>query len=213
MELTIYNIKGEKTDRTVTLNDSVFGIDPNDHAIYLDTKQYLANQRQGTHSTLEKSMMSGSTRKLKKQKGTGTARAGSIKSPIFRGGARVFGPQPRDYSFKLNKKLKQLARISALSYKARENNIVVVEDFNFEQPKTRLFVDMLNKLQLSEKKTLMVLGESNNSLFLSSRNLKRAKVVRACDLNTYEILKANNLIILESSLSEIEKSFENLNHA
>ncbi len=213
MELTIYNIKGEKTDRTVTLSDSVFGIDPNDHAIYLDTKQYLANQRQGTHSSLEKSMMSGSTRKLKKQKGTGTARAGSIKSPIFRGGARVFGPQPRDYSFKLNKKLKQLARISALSYKARENNIVVIEDINFEQPKTRLFVDMLNKLQLSEKKTLMVLGESNNSLFLSSRNLKRAKVVRACDLNTYEILKANNLIILESSLSEIEKSFENLNHA
>ena len=213
MELTIYNIKGEKTDRTVTLNDSVFGVEPNDHAIYLDTKQYLANQRQGTHSTLEKSMMSASTRKIKKQKGTGTARAGSIKSPIFRGGARVFGPQPRDYSFKLNKKLKQLARISALSYKARENNIMVVEDFNFEQPKTRLFVDMLNKLQLSEKKTLMVLGESNNSLFLSSRNLKRAKVVRACDLNTYEILKANNLIILESSLSEIEKTFENLNHA
>lgn len=213
MELTIYNIKGEKTDRTVTLSDSVFGIDPNDHAIYLDTKQYLANQRQGTHSSLEKSMMSGSTRKLKKQKGTGTARAGSIKSPIFRGGARVFGPQPRDYSFKLNKKLKHLARVSALSYKARENNIVVLEDFNFEQPKTRLFVDMLNKLQLSEKKTLMVLGESNNSLFLSSRNLKRAKVIRACDLNTYEILRANNLIILESSLSEIEKSFENLNHA
>lgn len=213
MELTIYNIKGEKTDRTVTLSDSVFGIDPNDHAIYLDTKQYLANQRQGTHSSLEKSMMSGSTRKLKKQKGTGTARAGSIKSPIFRGGARVFGPQPRDYSFKLNKKLKHLARVSALSYKARENNIVVLEDFNFEQPKTRLFVDMMNKLQLSEKKTLMVLGESNNSLFLSSRNLKRAKVIRACDLNTYEILRANNLIILESSLSEIEKSFENLNHA
>ena len=209
MELTVYNIKGEKTDRTITLNDSVFGIDPNDHAIYLDTKQYLANQRQGTHSTLEKSMMSGSTRKLKKQKGTGTARAGSIKSPIFRGGARVFGPQPRDYSFKLNKKLKQLARVSALSYKARENNITVLEDFNFDEPKTRLFVDMLSKLQLSEKKTLMVLGESNNSLFLSSRNLKRAKVIRACDLNTYEILRANNLIILESSLAEIEKTFEN----
>ena len=209
MELTVYNNKGEKTDRTVTLSDSVFGVEPNDHAIYLDTKQYLANQRQGTHSTLEKSTMSASTRKIKKQKGTGSARAGSIKSPIFRGGARVFGPHPRDYSFKLNKKLKQLARLSALSYKARENNIMVLEDFNFEQPKTRLFVDMLGKLQLSEKKTLMVLSESNNSLFLSSRNLKRARVIRACDLNTYEILRANNLIILESSLSEIEKTFEN----
>lgn len=209
MELTIYNIKGEKTNRTVTLNDSVFGVEPNDHAIYLDTKQYLANQRQGTHSALEKSTISGSTRKIKKQKGTGTARAGSIKSPLFRGGARVFGPRPRDYSFKLNKKLKQLARLSALSYKARENNIMVVEDFNFEQPKTRLFVEMLSKLQLSEKKTLMVLSESNNSLLLSSRNLKRARVIRACDLNTYEILKANNLIILESSLPEIEKTFEN----
>lgn len=209
MELTIYNIKGEKTSRTITLNDSVFGIEPNDHAIYLDTKQYLANQRQGTHSALEKSTISGSTRKIKKQKGTGGARAGSIKSPLLRGGARVFGPRPRDYSFKLNKKLKQLARVSALSYKARENSIVVIEDFNLEQPKTRFFVDMLSKLQLSEKKTLMVLGASNNSLFLSSRNLKRARVIRACDLNTYEILKANNLIILESSLSEIEKTFEN----
>ena len=168
MELTIYNIKGEKTSRTITLNDSVFGIEPNDHAIYLDTKQYLANQRQGTHSALEKSTISGSTRKIKKQKGTGGARAGSIKSPLL-----------------------------------------VVEDFNFEQPKTRFFVDMLDKLQLSEKKTLMVLGASNNSLFLSSRNLKRARVIRACDLNTYEILKANNLIILESLLSEIEKTFEN----
>ncbi|MDY0102773.1 MAG: 50S ribosomal protein L4 [Lentimicrobium sp.] len=209
MELTVYNIKGEKTSRTISLNDSVFGIDPNDHAIYLDTKQYLANQRQGTHSSKEKSTVSGSTRKLKKQKGTGGARAGSIKSPLLRGGARVFGPQPRDYSFKLNKKLKQLARLSALSYKARENSIVVIEDFNFEKPKTSLFVEMLDKLQLSEKKTLMVLGESNNSLYLSSRNLRRAKVVRACDLNTYEILRANNLIILESSVSEIEKTFEN----
>ncbi len=209
MELTVYNIKGEKTSRTISLNDSVFGIDPNDHAIYLDTKQYLANQRQGTHSSKEKSTISGSTRKLKKQKGTGGARAGSIKSPLLRGGARVFGPQPRDYSFKLNKKLKQLARLSALSYKAKENNIMVIEDFNFEKPKTSLFVEMLEKLQLSEKKTLMVLSESNNSLYLSSRNLRRAKVVRACDLNTYEILRANNLIILESSVSEIEKTFEN----
>jgi large subunit ribosomal protein L4 len=209
MELTIYNIKGEKTNRTISLDDTVFGIDPNDHAIYLDTKQYLANQRQGTHSSKEKSTVSGSTRKLKKQKGTGGARAGSIKSPLLRGGARVFGPQPRDYSFKLNKKLKQLARLSALTYKARENSIVVIEDFEFEKPKTKLFIEMLSNLQLSEKKSLMVLGESNNTLYLSSRNLKRTKVIRACDLNTYEILKANSLIILESSVSEIEKTFAN----
>jgi large subunit ribosomal protein L4 len=209
MELTIYNTKGEKTSRTVTLNDSIFGIDPNDHAIYLDTKQYLANQRQGTHSSKEKSSVSGSTRKLKRQKGTGGARAGSIKSPLMRGGARVFGPQPRDYSFKLNKKLKELARMSALTYKAKENNIMVIEDLNFEAPKTKLFVELLNNLQLSEKKTLMVLSESNKALYLSSRNLKRAKVIRACDLNTYEILRANNLIILESSVSEIEKTFAN----
>ncbi|MCD6658947.1 MAG: 50S ribosomal protein L4 [Lentimicrobium sp.] len=209
MELTIYNLKGEKTNRTVTLNDSIFGIDPNDHAIYLDTKQYLANQRQGTHSSKEKSTVSGSTRKLKRQKGTGGARAGSIKSPLMRGGARVFGPQPRDYSFKLNKKLKELARMSALTYKAKENNIMVIEDLNFEAPKTKLFAELLNNLQLSEKKTLMVLSESNKALYLSSRNLKRAKVIRACDLNTYEILRANNLIILESSVSEIEKTFAN----
>jgi len=209
MELTIYNIKGEKTNRTISLDETVFGIDPNDHAICLDTKQYLATQRQSTHSEKEKSTVSGSTRKLKKQKGTGGARAGSIKSPLLRGGARVFGPQPRDYSFKLNKKLKQLARLSALTYKARENSIVVIEDFEFEKPKTKLFTEMLSNLQLSEKKTLMVLGESNNTLYLSSRNLKRTKVIRACDLNTYEILKANNLIILESSVSEIEKTFAN----
>lgn len=209
MELTIYNFKGEKTNRTVALNDSIFGIVPNDHAIYLDTKQYLANQRQGTHSSKEKSTVSGSTRKLKRQKGTGGARAGSIKSPLMRGGARVFGPQPRDYSFKLNKKLKELARMSALTYKAKENSIMVIEDLNFEAPKTKLFVELLNNLQLSEKKTLMVLSESNKALYLSSRNLKRAKVIRACDLNTYEILRANNLIILESSVSEIEKTFAN----
>ncbi|HOI88234.1 MAG TPA: 50S ribosomal protein L4 [Lentimicrobium sp.] len=209
MELTVYNIKGEKTTKTVTLNDSVFNIEPNDHAIYLDTKQYLANQRQGTHSSLEKSVVSGSTRKLKRQKGTGGARAGSIKSPLMRGGARVFGPQPRDYSFKLNKKLKQLARMSALSYKAKGNEIVVLEDFSFDKPKTKNFIEVLEKLQLSGKKTLMVLSESNKALYLSSRNLKQAKVVRACDLNTYEILRAHNLIILESSVAEIEKTFEN----
>ena len=209
MELTVYNIKGEKTAKTVTLNDSIFNIEPNDHAIYLDTKQYLANQRQGTHSSKEKSTVSGSTRKLKKQKGTGGARAGSIKSPLLRGGARVFGPQPRDYSFKLNKKLKQLARVSALSHKAKDNEIMVVEDFNYDKPRTKNFVELLENLKLSGKKTLMVLGEVNKEVYLSSRNLKQARVIRACDLNTYEILRAHNLIILESSVSEIEKIFEN----
>ncbi len=209
MELAVYNSKGEKTARTVTLSDSIYNIEPNDHAIYLDTKQYLANQRQGTHSSKEKSTVSGSTRKLKKQKGTGGARAGSIKSPLLRGGARVFGPQPRDYGFKLNKKLKQLARLSALSYKAKDSNIVVLEDFSYDKPKTKNFVELLENLKLSGKKTLMVLSESNNSLYLSSRNLKQAKVIRACDLNTYEIIRAKNLIILEGSVAEIENTFQN----
>lgn len=209
MELTVYNTKGEKTARTVTLNDSIYNIEPNDHAIYLDTKQYLANQRQGTHSSKEKSTLSGSTRKLKKQKGTGGARAGSIKSPLLRGGARVFGPQPRDYSFKLNKKLKQLARQSALSYKAKTENIVVVEDFSYESPKTKNFVELLENLKLTGKKTLMVFAESNKAVYLSSRNLRQAKVIRACDLNTYEIIRAKNLIILEGSVAEIEKAFQN----
>ncbi|HLO89646.1 MAG TPA: 50S ribosomal protein L4 [Lentimicrobium sp.] len=209
MELEVYNIKGEKTARTVTLNDSIFNIEPNDHAIYLDTKQYLANQRQGTHSSKEKSTVSGSTRKLKKQKGTGGARAGSIKSPLMRGGARVFGPHPRDYGFKLNHKLKQLARLSALSYKAKNSSIVVLEDPKMEAPKTKNFIQLLDNLKLTGKKTLMVLSESNQALFLSSRNLKSAKVMRAADLNTYEILRAHNLIILEESVTEIEKVFQN----
>ena len=209
MELAVYNIKGEKTDKTVTLNESVFEVTPNDHAIYLDTKQYLANQRQGTHASLEKSMVSGSTKKIKKQKGTGTARAGSRKSPLFRGGARAFGPQPRDYSFKLNKKLKKLARLSALAYKVKENNILVIEDFNFSSPKTSSYASVLSALKLEGRKTLMVLPENIQNIVLSSRNLKKAKVTRACDLNTYDILNAQNLIFLESSVSEIEKSFEN----
>lgn len=209
MELIVYNIKGEKTEKTVTLNDDLFDVTPNDHAIYLDTKQYLANQRQGTHASLEKSMVGGSTKKLKKQKGTGGARAGSRKSPLFRGGARAFGPQPRDYSFKLNKKLKKLARISALAYKVKENNIVVIEDFTFEAPKTQQFLSLLTALKLEGRKTLMVLPENNQNIVISSRNLPKAKVTRACDLNTYDILYANNLIILESSVNEIEKSFEN----
>ncbi len=209
MELVVYNIKGEKTANTVTLNESIFDVTPNDHAIYLDTKQYLANQRQGTHASLEKSMVSGSTKKLKKQKGTGGARAGSRKSPLFRGGARAFGPQPRDYSFKLNKKLKKLARVSALAYKVKENNIVVIEDFNFESPKTKDYVSVLSALKLTGRKTLMVLPDNIQNIVLSSRNIKKAKVTRACDLNTYDILNAQNLILLVSSVNEIEKSFEN----
>lgn len=209
MELAVYNIKGEKTARTVTLSDSIYNIEPNDHAIYLDTKQYLANQRQGTHSSKEKSTISGSTRKLKKQKGTGGARAGSIKSPLLRGGARVFGPQPKDYTFKLNKKLKQLARFSALSYKAKTNNIIVLEDFSYDKPKTKNFVELLEGLKLPGRKTLMVLGEGNNAVYLSSRNLKQARVIRPNDLNTYEIIRANNLVILEGTIAEIEKTFQN----
>lgn len=209
MELEVYNIKGEKTARTVTLSDSIYNIEPNDHAIYLDTKLFLANQRQGTHSTLEKSTISGSTRKLKKQKGTGGARAGSIKSPLLRGGARVFGPRPRDYGFKINQKVKELARISALSYKAKDNGIIVLEEPNIEKPKTKTFIELLDNLKLSGKRTLMVLSESNKTLYLSSRNLKQARVIRACDLNTYEILHAQNLIILEGSIAEIEKVFQN----
>ncbi len=209
MELVVYNIKGEKTAKTVTLNEDIFNVTPNDHAIYLDTKQFLANQRQGTHDSLEKSDLSGSTKKLKKQKGTGGARAGSIKSPLFRGGARVFGPHPRDYSFKLNKKLKKLARLSALAYKAQENHITVLEDFTFETPKTKQFAEVIAALNLGGRKTLMVFPETNLTVVLSARNLPGTKVTRVSDLNTYEILKANNLVLLESSIVEIEKSFGN----
>jgi len=206
MELVVHNISGKETSKKVNLNDEIFGIEPNDHAIYLDTKQYLANQRQGTHSSKGKSELSGSTRKIKRQKGTGTARAGSIKSGLFRGGARMFGPQPRDYRFKLNKKLKRLARKSALSYKAIDKNIMVVEDFEME-PKTKSFIEMLNNFSLSEKKTLFILGESKENIYLAARNLKKIKVVHASALNTYDILNANNLLISENSLAEIEKMF------
>jgi len=206
MELVVHNISGKETSKKVNLNDEIFGIEPNDHAIYLDTKQYLANQRQGTNSSKGKSELSGSTRKIKRQKGTGTARAGSIKSGLFRGGARMFGPQPRDYRFKLNKKLKRLARKSALSYKAIDKNIMVVEDFEME-PKTKSFIQMLNNFSLSEKKTLFILGESKENIYLAARNLKKIKVVHASALNTYDILNANNLLISENSLAEIEKMF------
>jgi large subunit ribosomal protein L4 len=209
MELAVYNIKGEKTARTVVLKDEIFNVTPNDHAIYLDAKQYQANQRQGTHDTLEKSTISGSTKKLKKQKGTGGARAGSIKSPLLRGGARVFGPHPRDYSFKLNKKLKKLARLSALAYKAKDEKIVILEDFSLETPKTKQFAAVLSALKLNGTRTLMVMPTANTNLVLSVRNLPKAKVTRVSDLNTYEILNARNLVILESSLDEFEKAFGN----
>lgn len=205
MELVVYSTNGNKTDRSVQLNDSVFGIEPNDHAIYLDVKQFLANQRQGTHKSKDRSEVSGSTKKLKKQKGTGGARAGDINSPVFVGGGRVFGPRPRDYSFKLNKKLKRLARKSALSYKAKENNILVVEDFSFETPKTKNFIEILQNLKISDKKTLLVLFESNKSVYLSSRNLGNVKVVNVTDLNTYDILNAKNIMFLESSIAEFNK--------
>ena len=205
MKVSVLNINGTETGKQVELNDSVFGVEPNDHAIYLDVKQYLANQRQGTHSAKEKSTVSGSTRKLKNQKGSGGARAGSIKNPLYRGGARVFGPRPRDYEFKLNKKIKVLARKSALTYKAKENSITVVEDFNFEGPKTKNIIDLQNKLKVSDKKTLLILPEPNNNIYLSSRNLQGFSVVSASDINTYQILKAKNLIVMVSSLGEIEK--------
>jgi large subunit ribosomal protein L4 len=205
MELEVYNIKGEKTERTVTLNDEIFNVTPNDHALYLDAKQYMANQRQGTHSTLEKSMLSGSTRKIKRQKGTGTARAGSIKSPLFRGGARVFGPHPRDYYFKLNKKLKKVARKSALTYKAQENNIFVLEDFSFETPKTKNVVEIINIFKLNGKRVLFVVPEKKSNLILSARNLQDTKVMLADSLNTYDILNANVLFFMESAFDKVEQ--------
>lgn len=205
MELAIYKISGEKTSKKVKLSTEVFEVEPNDHAIWLDVKQYLANQRQGTHKSKERGEITGSTRKIKRQKGTGTARMGSIKSGILRGGGRIFGPQPRDYGFKLNKKVKRLAKLSALSYKVKENGITIVEDFTFETPKTKEYVSMLANLGLGDKKTLVVLENADSNLILSSRNLKRTKVARADSLNTYDILNANNLVISENSVKVIEK--------
>ncbi len=208
MELTILNTAGEDTGRKIELQDSVFGIEPNEHAIYLDVKQFLANQRQGTHKSKERADISGSTAKIKKQKGTGTARAGSIKSPLFRGGGRCFGPRPRNYSFKLNRKLKQLARKSALSVKAKNNALVVVEDFNFEAVKTKMFVDLQNNLKVADKKVLLVLNEENKNIYLSSRNLKNIEVVRVSDLATYDIMKASTLLFVESSVKGLDEMFK-----
>ena len=207
MELAIINIAGEDTGKKVTLNDSIFKIEPNDHAIYLDVKQYLANKRQGTHKAKEKSELSGSTKKLKRQKGTGTARSGSIKSPLFKGGARVFGPRPRDYSFKLNKKVKLLARQSALAYKAVDNNIKVLENFNFELPKTKEFVNLRNNLDAEDKKVLLVLSEQNKNIYLSSRNLEDVKVVTVSDLATYDIMNASVVLFVENSIEPLHKLF------
>lgn len=204
MEVSILSKNGASTGRTVTLNDSVFGIEPNDHAIYLDVKQYLAAQRQGTAKTKERSEQSGSTRKLIRQKGGGGARRGDINSPVLVGGARVFGPVPRDYSFKLNKKVKQLARRSSLSYKAQENSIIVVEDFTFDAPKTKDFIEMMKNLKVADKKVLLVLSSVDKNVYLSARNIKKAKVMSAALINTYSVLDAEVLVIAESSLKDID---------
>jgi large subunit ribosomal protein L4 len=206
MEVKVLDINGKDTGRKVQLSDSVFGIEPNKHAVYLDVKQYLANQRQGTHKAKERAEVAGSTRKIKKQKGTGTARAGSAKNPLFKGGGTVFGPRPRSYSFKLNKNLKRLARRSALSLKAKDSNLIVVEDFNFETPNTKNFISVLKALGLENKKSLFVLGDSNKNVYLSSRNLKASSVVTNLELSTYAILNANNLVLLEGSLEGIEEN-------
>ncbi len=206
MEVKVLDKTGKDTGRKVQLSDTIFAIEPNNHAVYLDVKQYLANQRQGTHKAKERAEVAGSTRKIKKQKGTGTARAGSAKNPLFKGGGTVFGPRPRSYSFKLNKSLKRLARRSAFSIKAQESNLIVVEDFTFDAPNTKSFITVLNALGLDNKKSLFVLGDSNKNVYLSSRNLKGTNVVSNLELSTYAILNANNLVLLESSLEGIEEN-------
>lgn len=209
MKVAVLDKNGKDTGRKVELSKAVYGIEPNNHALYLDVKQYLANQRQGTHKAKERAEITGSTRKIKKQKGTGTARAGSIKSGVFRGGGRMFGPRPRNYSFKLNKNLKRLARRSALSIKANEKAILVIEDLKFDAPKTQDFSAVLKSLGLEAKKSLFVLGESNNNLYLSSRNLKRTEVIKNTELSTYKIMNANSLVLFEGSLEGIETNLSN----
>lgn len=207
MEVKVINISGKETGAKVQLPDAIFAVEPNDHAIYLDVKQYLANQRQGTHKSKQRNEIAGSTRKLYKQKGTGGARAGSIKSPLFNGGGRIFGPQPRDYSFKLNKKLKSLARKSALTYKAQDNSILVLEDFSFDSVKTKNYAKIVADLKLTEAKTLLVLPAANNNVYLSSRNLKKAKVVTAAQLNTYDVLNAGTLLLTTETVKTLEEAF------
>ena len=213
MEVSVLNINGENTGRTVTLDESIFGIEPNEHVVYMDVRQYLANQRQGTHKSKERSEISGSTRKLGRQKGGGGARRGDINSPLLVGGARVFGPTPRDYNFKLNKKVKQLARKSALAQKAIDNAIVVVEDFNFEAPSTKAFIEVLNNLKVSERKQLFVLPSSNKAVYLSARNLKGTQMAIASDINTYGIMNAEVLVVTESSLEIINNTLTNTKEA
>ncbi len=207
MEVKVVNISGKETGAKVQLSEAVFGIEPNDHAIYLDVKQYLANQRQGTHKSKQRNEIAGSTRKLYKQKGTGGARAGSIKSPLFNGGGRIFGPQPRDYSFKLNKKLKSLARKSALSYKAKDNSVVVLEDFTFDNIKTKNYINLVAALNVANEKTLLVLPAQNKNIYLSSRNIQKAKVITADQLNTYDVLNASKLLLTADSLKTLEEAF------
>lgn len=206
MKVAVLDIKGKDTGRKVELSDDVFKIEPNEHAIYLDVKQYLAHQRQGTHKSKERSEIVGSTRKIKKQKGTGTARAGSIKSPIFRGGGRIFGPRPKDYTQKLNKNVKRLARKSALSLKSKDNAIMVLEDFAFEQPRTKDFIGVLKALGLENKKSLFVLGDTNNNVYLSSRNLEGSEVVSSSELSTYKIMNAQSVVLLEGALEGIQSN-------
>jgi len=207
MEVKVLNVSGKETGAKVQLSEDIFGIEPNDHAIYLDVKQFLANQRQGTHKSKQRNEIAGSTRKLYKQKGTGGARAGSIKSPLFNGGGRIFGPQPRDYSFKLNKKLKALARQSALAYKAKDNSIVVLEDFNFDTAKTKNFVSLLSALNFSGEKTLVVLASASENVYLASRNIQSTKVITADQLNTYDVLNAGKLVLTTGSVKTLEEAF------
>lgn len=207
MKLAVHNIKGKDTKKEISLNNDIFGIEPNNHAIYLDVKQYLAAQRSGTHKTKGRSEVKGSRRKLRKQKGSGAARVGDIKNPLFRGGGRVFGPQPRNYAFKINKKVKRIARKSALSYKAKDNDILILEDFNFDKPSTRSYNNLLSNFNLVDNKTVLVMSKSNRNILLSSRNLKNSRVVLASELNTYDVMSANKLMFTESSFSEIEKIY------
>ncbi len=207
MKIAVHNISGKETSKKVDLSKDVFGIEPNDHAIYLDVKQYLAAQRKGTHKAKERGDIKGSRRKLRKQKGSGAARVGDIKNPLFRGGGRVFGPRPRKYNFKVNKKVKRLARKSALSYMAKGNNLIILEDFSFESIKTKSYVDFLNNFDQLQNKTLLVLAEANKNILLSSRNLKKSNVVLASELNTYDVMNANKLMMMESAISKIEKNF------
>jgi len=207
MKVAVHNITGKETTKKVDLSKDVFGVEPNDHAIYLDVKQYLAAQRSGTHKTKERGDVKGSRRKIRKQKGSGAARVGDIKNPLFRGGGRVFGPRSRKYDFKVNKKVKRLARKSALSYMAKDQNIIVLKDFSFDSPKTKSYTELLSNFDLLDNKTVLVLADSNKNIFLSSRNLKKVKVVLASELNTYDVMNANKLILMESSINVIEENF------